>query len=73
MSDNQNLTPQEKRELDAKEEKTIAGKFYVPSTDILESRDAITMAMEMPGVSKRRYRYQTGEAATLDPRPYQFR
>ena len=52
MSDNQNLTPQEKKALEAKEEKTIAGTFYLPSTDVLESRDAITMAMEMPGVSK---------------------
>ena len=52
MSQNQDLTPQEKKELDAKEEKTYAGKFYMPGTDIFETGDAITMAMEMPGVSK---------------------
>ena len=52
MSQNQELTPQEKKELDAKEEKTYAGKFYMPGTDIFETGDAITMAMEMPGVSK---------------------
>lgn len=52
MPKNQDLTPQEKKELDTKEEKTYAGKFYVPGTDVFESGDAITMAMEMPGVSK---------------------
>ena len=52
MSKNQDLTPQEKKELDAKEEKTHAGKFYLPGTDIFETGDAITMALEMPGVSK---------------------
>ena len=52
MPKNQDLTPQEKKELDTKEEKTHAGKFYVPGTDVFESGDVITMAMEMPGVSK---------------------
>ena len=52
MSKTQDLTPQEKKELNAQEEKTYAGKFYVPGTDVFESGDAITMAMEMPGVSK---------------------
>ena len=52
MSKNQDLTPQEKKELDAKEEKTHAGKFYLPGTDIFETGEAITMALEMPGVSK---------------------
>ena len=52
MSEKQELTPQEKKELDAKEEKTHAGKFYLPGTDIFETGEAITMALEMPGVSK---------------------
>ena len=52
MSKNQDLTPREKKELDAKEEKTYAGKFYLPGTDIFETGDAITMALEMPGVSR---------------------
>ena len=52
MSNTQDLTPQEKKELKAQEEKTYAGKFYVPGTDIFESGDAITMAMEMPGVTR---------------------
>lgn len=52
MSNKQELTPQEKKELDAGEEKTVAGKFYVPGTDIFETGDAITMAMEMPGVNR---------------------
>ena len=52
MFKSQELTPQEKKELDAKEEKTYAGKFYVPGTDIFETGNAITVVMEMPGVSK---------------------
>ena len=52
MPKNQDLTPQEKKELDTKEEKTHAGKFYVPGTDIFETGDAITMAMEIPGVNR---------------------
>lgn len=52
MPKNQDLTPQEKKELETNEEKTHAGKFYVPGTDIFETGDAITMAVEMPGVSK---------------------
>lgn len=52
MSNTQDLTPQEKKELNAQEEKTYAGKFYVPGTDIFESGDALTMAMEMPGVTR---------------------
>ena len=52
MSKAKDLTPQEKKELNETEEKTYAGKFYVPGTDVFETADAITMAMEMPGVSK---------------------
>lgn len=52
MSDTQGLTSRQKKELKAEEEKTIAGKFYVPDTDVFESDAAITMVMEMPGVSK---------------------
>ena len=52
MSKTQDLTPQEKKELEGREEKTYAGKFYVPGTDVFETSDALTMAVEMPGVRK---------------------
>lgn len=46
------LQVQEKKELDEKEEKTIPATYYVPSTDIYETEDALTVVMEMPGVEK---------------------
>ena len=46
------LTLQEKKELAAAEERTEAGKFYSPYTDIYESPDAVTVTMEVPGVEK---------------------
>ena len=52
MSDKQALTPQQKKELESREEKTLAGKFYVPDTDVFENDNAITMTMEIPGVNK---------------------
>lgn len=43
---------QEKRELDIAQERTEAGKFYSPHTDIYESPTDVIVAMEMPGVEK---------------------
>lgn len=43
---------QEKRELPAREERTEAGKFYSPYTDIHESPSEVIVTMEMPGVAK---------------------
>lgn len=47
----QELAVQEKKEL-AGQEKTIPGRFFVPSTDIYETEDGLTLVMEMPGVSR---------------------
>lgn len=46
------LTFQEKRELAAPEERTEAGKFYSPYTDIYETPDAVVVTMEVPGVER---------------------
>jgi len=46
------LTLQEKKELAAAEERTEAGKFYSPYTDIYETSDAVVVTMEVPGVEK---------------------
>jgi HSP20 family protein len=43
---------QEKRELSPSQERTEAGKFYSPYTDIYETKDAVIVAMEVPGVAK---------------------
>jgi len=49
----QSLEVQEKKELAAKEEKTVPGRYFVPSTDIYETDDALVVVMEIPGVEKR--------------------
>jgi HSP20 family protein len=54
MAKSQALEVQEKKELAAKGEKTVPARFYVPSTDIYETDDALTVVMEIPGVEKDR-------------------
>jgi len=47
----QELAVREKKEL-AGEEKTVPGRFFVPSTDAYETEDGLTLVMEMPGVAR---------------------
>jgi len=46
----QSLEVQEKKELVSKDEKTVPARYYVPTTDIFETDDALTMVVELPGV-----------------------
>ena len=48
----QELEVQKKKELASQQEKTIPARFYVPSTDIFETGDALKIVMEVPGVPK---------------------
>jgi HSP20 family molecular chaperone IbpA len=52
MADAHELAVREKQELAKKEEKTIPGRYYVPTADIFETEDALTVILEMPGVEK---------------------
>ena len=52
MATSQALEVQEKKELVSKEEKTVPARYFVPTTDIFETADALTVAMELPGVDK---------------------
>jgi HSP20 family protein len=52
MANTQELAVREKREVSAREEKTVPGRFYVPSTDVFETDDALTLVMEVPGVDR---------------------
>ena len=52
MADSQELEVRAKKELVTKEENTAPARYYVPSTDIYETQDALTVVMEMPGVGK---------------------
>ena len=52
MAPGQDLQVQEKRELQKKDEPTIPVRTFLPTTDIFETDDALTVVMEMPGVEK---------------------
>ena len=52
MAQSQALEVQEKKELVSKDEKTFPTRYYVPTTDIFETDDALTVVMELPGVEK---------------------
>jgi HSP20 family protein len=53
MSATHEMTVREKQELARKEEKTVPGRYFVPTSDIFETEDALTVIMEMPGVEKK--------------------
>jgi HSP20 family protein len=48
----QELQVQQKRELEKKQETTFPARVFLPAADIFETDQALTMMIEMPGVSK---------------------
>jgi HSP20 family protein len=52
MTGPQQLQVQRKREHDKREETTIPARVFVPTADIYETKDALTVILEMPGVEK---------------------
>ena len=52
MTAAQELQVQKKRELEIKDETTMPARVFVPTADIFESKDALTVILEMPGVEK---------------------
>ena len=48
----QEVAAREKRELEREQERTEAGKFFSPYTDIHETDRAVVVSMEVPGVGK---------------------
>ena len=48
----QELQVQEKREVDRQQEATVPARAFLPSTDIFESDDVLTIVMEMAGVGR---------------------
>jgi HSP20 family protein len=53
MATGQELQSQKKRQLEGKEETTIPARIFVPTTDIYETDNSLTVVMEMPGVDKK--------------------
>jgi HSP20 family protein len=52
MTADQELQVQKKRELASKDETTTPARVFLPSADIYESDDDLTVILEMPGVEK---------------------
>ena len=52
MVSKQELQVQQKRELERKEESTVPTRVYLPTADIYETQDALSVILEMPGVEK---------------------
>ena len=52
MATQQELQVQHKREVEKREESTVPARQYLPVTDIYETDQALTVILEMPGVSK---------------------
>jgi len=46
------LQVQQKRELEKKQEATAPARLFVPTTDIFETEQALSLIVEMPGVDK---------------------
>ena len=36
-----------------KEERTVAGRFFIPQTDIIENNESLVITMDLPGVKKK--------------------
>jgi len=52
MARSQALEVKEKKEVVSKEEKTVPARYFLPTTDIYETDEALTVVMEIPGVAK---------------------
>lgn len=52
MAGEQELQVQQKREVDKAQEPTTPMRAFLPTADIFENEDALTVVLEMPGVDK---------------------
>ena len=52
MADKQELQVQEKREVEKAQEQTRPMRAFLPTADIFETEDALTVILEMPGVDR---------------------
>jgi HSP20 family protein len=72
----QEVSPREKRELTQAEERTEAGRFFSPHTDIHETDKAVIVSMEVPGVDRNAIDLQLEKGVltvkgTIDPQKYE--
>ena len=52
MADKQELQVQQKREVEKAQEATTPTRAFLPTADIFETDNALTVILEMPGVNK---------------------
>ncbi len=55
MTEKKVVTKTEAKELqkkELKEERTDAGRFFIPQTDIVENKESLVITMDLPGVKK---------------------
>jgi HSP20 family protein len=52
MAAQQELQVQQKREVDKAQEPTTPMRAFLPTTDIFETEDVLTVVLEMPGVDR---------------------
>jgi HSP20 family protein len=52
MAGQQELQVQQKREVDKAQEPTMPMRAFLPTTDIFETHDALTVVLEMPGADR---------------------
>src|SRR5688572_21343115 len=52
MAEKQELQVQQKREVDKAQESTTPMRAFMPTADIFETEEALTVVLEMPGVSR---------------------
>jgi HSP20 family molecular chaperone IbpA len=52
MAENQELQVQQKREAEKAQETTSPTRAFLPTADIFETENALTVVLEMPGVAK---------------------
>ena len=56
MAEKKVVTKSEAQDLqkkEHKEERTIAGRFFIPQTDIIENKESLIVIMDLPGVEKK--------------------
>jgi HSP20 family protein len=61
MDTRQDLQVQKKREHEQRQETTVPARVFVPTADIYESGDALTVILEMPGVERDNVDVRVGE------------
>ena len=52
MATNKELQVTHKRELEKKEESTLPARVFMPNADIYETKEGLSVVLEMPGVDK---------------------